>query len=626
MSPRPYGTLWGGLRNIALAASTLALVAPNAAVSAQAPALAQIGRDYVRTSEYVTMRDGIKLAIDIMRPARNGVPVPGKFPIVFQATPYQRAMVQGGVLVDAVDNSRPDRLGRYTKVHTNALVRNGYVYAALDLRGRGASFGVADPAYFEAGSDLFRTDMYDTVEWLAARSYSNGAVGQLGCSAVGRSVWISASAMPPHLKAIAPTGAPLDQYGATRPGGISQIGYFRNWDRMMRAAAAAGAPVDGPDAALTQQAIAEHQKYWADSTKGSLVDALSGHRPFRDSQTNTGDPVAMEYNYASNFALSQIPTLQISSWRDMFPQGALNWFDVLKRYRVPQQIVIGDNYHCEWYGNQDIAEAHVRWFDHYLKGISNGVDKDPPITYKVMGAPVGSEWKTSLTWPVAGMRPESWYFADSVGGTKASLNNGSLALTAPRGAGADAYTSDYSVTTADTLSTRWNIPKWGTVPLLDTRPIDAKSLTWDTPAFTKGTEFTGFPRLKLWVDSDAPNPDFYIYLSVVNPDGRTMLVTNGMIRGANRKTRTPPFDNGGLPWHASMQRDQTPLVAGTPALIDLALYPTSFWVMPGQKVRITINNFDKDMFDTPEEAKAPTIRVLRNHAHPSEIILPHVGK
>ncbi|MBV9510075.1 MAG: CocE/NonD family hydrolase, partial [Caulobacteraceae bacterium] len=568
--------------------------APQAAAAAAHP-------DYVRTSQYVAVRDGAKLAIDILHPAQNGVMIAGRLPVVLIATPYQRAMVVGGRLMTQAEMNKT-----YA-----ALLKAGYVVAALDIRGRGASFGDQLAPGHVAADDTNRLDLYDVIEWLAVQPWSSGAIGMSGCSYVGNTVHWAASAMPPHLKAIAPCAAPIDSYASVmRPGGVNQTGFLAQWDSLMRQQLSVGVPVDDDRDGAVLKSVVDHRVQWLAAHPYDLIKAREA-QPFRDSKTPEAT-TAYEWNYAPNYAITNMPVLQFGGWRDLFPQDTLRWRETLAAEGLPLRLVIGPWWHCQWYdADPQTAAEHIRWYDRYLKGIDNGVDRQPSIRYYVMGAPAGHEWREASQWPIPGIAKADFYLGGGRSGSAASVNDGSLARRAAEQGGADAYKVDYGVTTTG-LSTRWNIPR-GAPPQLDTAAIDAKSLTYTSAPFTEGAEFTGFPVLSLWMASSVPNPDFYFYLSVVDPDGKTTLMTDGQLRAANRTVRRPPWpDVDHVPWQGAFAGDNAPLTPGQPAKIDLALYPVSFYVKPGQRVRLTINDFDKGNFDTPVEASPPTITILRD--------------
>lgn len=153
----------------------------------------------VREPVRVPMRDGVRLACQLTRPATGGRPAPGRFPgIVYEVTPY------------AV-------LDPFFVEHGAFYAAHGYVAITCTVRGAGASGG----QYPQINQPAEQTDAYDLVEWLAAQPYSSGPVGQTGESYGGMSAYRAAAARPPHLRAIAPQQAPNDLYlDDIFPGGI----------------------------------------------------------------------------------------------------------------------------------------------------------------------------------------------------------------------------------------------------------------------------------------------------------------------------------------------------------------------------------------------------------------------
>lgn len=196
-------------RRHALVAVTLAAVAALLAPTA-ATATASVRPSwwsYTRPAEFgsvreavrVPMRDGVRLACQLTRPARSGRPAAGRFPgIVYEVTPY------------AV-------LDPFFVEHGAFYAAHGYVAITCTVRGAGASGG----QYPQINQPAEQTDAYDLVEWLAAQPFSDGRVGQAGESYGGMSAYRAAAARPPHLRAIAPQQAPNDLYlDDIYPGGV----------------------------------------------------------------------------------------------------------------------------------------------------------------------------------------------------------------------------------------------------------------------------------------------------------------------------------------------------------------------------------------------------------------------
>jgi predicted acyl esterase len=174
--------------------------------------------EFVRESRYVPVSDGTRLAVDIYRPAIDGVPVAGPLPVIFTYSRYWRAAEKAdgavatelGVLPAGRRSSAivEPAHSPYASSGVANLVRHGYVYVRAEARGTGASFGLnyGDMSGIEA------QDGRDLVEWAAAQDWSTGKVGMRGHSYPGMAQHLTVSAAPPHLVAVFPAVAPFDEY------------------------------------------------------------------------------------------------------------------------------------------------------------------------------------------------------------------------------------------------------------------------------------------------------------------------------------------------------------------------------------------------------------------------------
>ena len=152
----------------------------------------------------VPMRDGVKLSTDLYIPSGPSVSAT-RFPTILMRTPY--------------DNNA---MGNVKDGHYYAM--RGYVVAVQDTRGRYDSEGVFVPARSDA------KDGYDTIEWIAKQSWSDGKVGMLGSSCLGIVQLLAATQTPPHLTAIFPRVAYSDQYKQwTYTGGAFALGLNQWW-------------------------------------------------------------------------------------------------------------------------------------------------------------------------------------------------------------------------------------------------------------------------------------------------------------------------------------------------------------------------------------------------------------
>ncbi|HEX6398443.1 MAG TPA: CocE/NonD family hydrolase, partial [Steroidobacteraceae bacterium] len=221
---------------------------------------------YRLTSQYVAVRDGTRLAVDLFLPTQDGQPATDKLPVVWMHTPYNRRTTGNGL-------TAANYPGKALQ-----LVKYGYAVALADFRGLYASFG--RNAGYNRGEwqDAARFDAYDITEWLARQPWSNGKVGMWGCSATGGSQMQALTTAPPSLKAIFPMSCEWDVYAFVAAGGITpRTGptmIMRGGSREERDRSAVA--VDGDtDGKLLAAAIGEHAR--------NLETA--GFVPFRDSKS-----------------------------------------------------------------------------------------------------------------------------------------------------------------------------------------------------------------------------------------------------------------------------------------------------------------------------------------------------
>jgi hypothetical protein len=172
--------------------------------------------DFDISSQYVVMRDGIKLATDIYRPKdkTTGEVIQTPLPVLLMHTPYNRRYN---------DNKQERLTVDYYAGTASRLIKYGYVVATVDFRGLFASYGHNQGYNRGEWISTARMDAYDIIEWLARQPWSNGNIGMWGCSATGGSQMQAATTAPPHLKAMFPMSFEFDVYDFRVTGGISSV-------------------------------------------------------------------------------------------------------------------------------------------------------------------------------------------------------------------------------------------------------------------------------------------------------------------------------------------------------------------------------------------------------------------
>ncbi len=555
-----------------------------------------------RSTVRITMNDGVGLAADLYRPKREGTVVEEPLPVVWCHERYRRAEhVSGGVLTKL--DSQP---------WLRELLRHGYVVAVVDVRGGGASEG-SRPVEFDPQE---ARDAHTVTEWLAEQPWSTGRVGMFGMSYSGISQLLAAGQAPPHLAAIVPQMAMFDLYAFLRPGGVFRDDFARNWGETVRR--------------LDTEAGATH------AGDSDVAGVMAGHRlnarvfeqaaalEFRDStDLATGVAPYEHVNPAAALAdinASGVPVCHLTGWYDIWVRDTTLWYRNLTN---PQRLVIGPWSHNKW-SDEDIAREHLRWYDHWLKGVDNGVMDERPVRYFTMSAPPGTEWRTASQWPPPHVRPRAFHFHQGPTGTVPSANDGLLLAEDGTGpapaAGADAYEVDYSATTGTT--SRWS-DGYGGGFRYDLTANDSKALTYTSPVLTEDLEVTGHPLVHLWVTSTHPDGEFFVYLEEVDEKGDSHYVSEAVISASHRGLGTPPYDAMGLPYHPGTADSVAPL-PGEPVELVADMHPTSNVFVAGRRLRISVTCCDRDNAQVPRRDPVPVVRVHRGPGHPSRVVLPVV--
>ena len=559
---------------------------------------------WARSSQYVKARDGTRLAVDIIRPTRNGVLHSMPLPVIWTHHRYVRASVVGDSVVSILD-------WPYTTWLKEVLL-HGYIVSAVDTRGGGASFGTQQGFFAREEA----RDAYDITEWLAAQPWSSGNIGMYGRSYLAITQYFAASERPPHLKAIFPEMASFDWYPFIFPGGIYRSEFISAWNFGTKTADR-GAPVAPVDADADGRMVREAQRVHAGNR--DMVEIFAP-LAFRNSvDLLTGELTHVErspWTYAEGIENSKVAIYNMAGWFDAFPRDQLLWFNNLSN---PQKMVIGPWFHTEW-EPLDLAAEHLRWYDYWLKDVDNGIMDEAPIHYWVMGAPAGEEWRSAWQWPLPEEQRTNFYFGDGRTGTVASANDSALGRAEPNASdGYDEYVVDYSATMG--LANRWINTHGGPAGYPDLTENDAKGLTYTSPPLEADVEVTGHPVVHLWVTATASDADFFVYLEEIDAAGRSNYVTEGVLRASHRGLSDAPFDNLGLPYHRSFEADVAEL-PDSPVELVFDLHPTSNIFDAGHRVRITITGADADNNLTPRLSPAPAVRVHRNRRHGSFITLP----
>ncbi|MBE0460920.1 MAG: CocE/NonD family hydrolase [Candidatus Aminicenantes bacterium] len=584
-----------------------------------------IYNEWIRTSQYVAVRDGTKLAVDIYRPAKDGKPINEPLPLIWTHTRYHRAYVdKDGKIKSMIDSPWLQK-----------ILKHGYVVASVDLRGTGASYGTRRGSFTPEEA----LDGYDITEWFAKQPWCDGNIGMYGGSYLGITQLLTAGTGPPHLKAIIPSVAMFDVYSFTYPGGIYQDDFIKEWSGLVKKLdqEIPAAHVDEDSKfILIKEALLQHKN-------NIYANDYASINQYRDSLIEgTKIQPCLEwsphtYYKGINEKGSHTAIYYVSGWYDIWPRDSLTWFNNLKN---PQKIIITPWPHSGrstqgWVKtvspligfdfNFDITAEYLRWYDYWLKGIDNGIMDEPPISYFTIGAPEDKAWRTATQWPLSQERPTVFYFHKGPSGSVSSINDGLLKTKLPTSSSRnDDYTVDYSTSSGE--STRWHNGRGREFEYPIMTSNDEKALTYTSLPLEEDIEITGHPVVNLWVSSTAEDGDFFVYLEEVDKSGSSRYITEGMLRASHRKLSHPPYNYIGLPYHRSFKEDILPLNPGEPTNLVFDLHPTSNIFNKGHRIRVTITCADQKSFYTPELSPPPTVTIYRSSQHASFISLPVISQ
>ncbi len=622
----------------------------------------------------IPMRDGVRLATDIYRPADSeGNAIASQFPVLVGRTSYDKS--NPVIWIDAV---------------VKAFVPRGYVVVLQDLRGRGFSEGTGD--YFHTANQKEGLDGYDTIEWAAEQSWSNGKVGMVGASHGGIVQNMASLYRPPHLAALWVDVAPTNAFRwEVRQGGAMALHmygalYLHGYDSQ---------EITGDRVAI------ERIERGAERLREEIWN-----QPFMEGETPIAavpnlEKVLMHYyrdgsytdwwkqeslDHAQHFdRMADIPAVYSSGWYDPFAAETSEQFaHMTAKNTTPQRLILGPWNHvsmrgkgASYVGEVDFGESanwgdevlnveRFRWFDRWLKGIDTGVEDDDPVRIFVMGGGDGSineagriqhggRWRVEQEWPLV-RAVDTAYYLSHAGGLGTSVPDDHAASTAwihdpnnpvPSISGNVTGFYEWIVLPNDLDSAyvpqrarmRSLIPdgpihqkERASTVVPNDRPPNTPPLLADrqdvnvfqTELLETDVEVTGRMTVNLWISSDALDTDFTAKLIDVYPpssefpEGFHLPLEDSIIRAR--------FRDG--------FEDEKLMEPGEIYALQIVLPPVSNRFVKGHRIRLDISSSNFPRFDVNPNTGEPIGRHTRNKKatntvytdrdHPSHILLPIV--
>jgi uncharacterized protein len=550
----------------------------------------------------IPMRDGVKLNATVYKPKAMNEPLP----VVFTLTPY-------------IADSYHDRAMYFAQ--------HGYVYALVDVRGRGNSEGKFEPFANEA------RDGADVVEWLARQPWANGKVAMWGGSYAGYDQWATLKEFPPHLATIVPAAAAHAAVDFPFSGNVF-FTYDMQWLTFTSGVT--------PNEHLFGESSFWNDKFW---------DYYSRHLPFKDLDKVVGDlstdfqlwlkhPTPDAYWDAmaptpGDYRRINIPILTITGDYDGDQRGALTYYRRHMEYGTPEAksrhyLIIGPWNHAGTrtpkrevggltFGPDsviDLNQLHREWYDWTMKGGPKPQFLKQRVAYYVTGA---EEWKYADDFAAISNASRRLYLHSERGEANDVFHSGTLTETKPASEAPDKFTYDPLDTRPGELER-----KEITSPLTD--QTDALNLYGDgvvyhSAPFAEDTEISGYLKFVVWMSLDVPDTDFAVEVYEVMPNGTSIALTDDLMRARYRDSL----------------REAKPVKPGE---INRYEFSTFQWfsrrIAKGSRLRLLLvcpntlqleknyNSGDVVAEESAKDARTAHVVVYHDAEHPSHLELPVV--
>jgi uncharacterized protein len=482
---------------------------------------------------WIPMSDGVCLSTRLYLPGGDD----GPWPVLLEALPYRK----------------DDLTASYASEYRRLRDEGRFVVARVDLRGTGASEGIAEDEY-PAQEQL---DLTEVIAWLAAAPWSSGQVGMYGTSYSGFNSLQLAAERPPGLGAVCAIYATDDRYtdDVHYMGGTLRAVDLVDYVIYMTAMNALP-----PTPALAGAGWRDAWRIRVDRTEPWLLRWLEEQwdGPYwrHGSLRQRGENGEWE-----GYDRIDVPTLIVAGWADGYRN---NTFRTFERMHAPCELLVGPWSHMSPASSRpgphiDLVPEMIRFFDTWLRG-SPPAEAPAPVRVFLRRPtmPAGDlaeyrgEWRADSTWP-----PADAY---------------ELVLNGPAGRH-DVLDVRGDVGTTAWISCAGHLP-WGQPT--DQRPDEGMSLVYDWSARDDDLVIAGHPRVTVTLQSDAPVAFLSAKLCNVFPDGTSALVTRGFLNLCHRSSSTQP----------------EPLVPGEPVTVTLELEATAWIFEPGHRVRLDLAGTD----------------------------------
>jgi putative CocE/NonD family hydrolase len=492
----------------------------------------------IRRDVRIPTRDGITLSADLFLPPYAGRDAP--VPVVLNMDPYRK----------------DDWGASWALALAGYLAEHGYAYCRLDVRGTGSSQGVATDEYAPAET----LDGHDAVEWLAAQPWCTGAVGMWGLSYGGFTSIQVAATRPPHLRAIVPIQATDDRYTDD----VHYVGGAMTVSELAQYAVSQ----------VASNALPPLPSSWGDGWLQAWRERLEATPVwlFRWALEQRDGPYWRQGSLAPDWGGLEAAVLHFAGWNDAYVDAALRMqarcVNAAARRTIVGPWVHGLPDSASPAPNIDWRREMVRWFDRFLKGLQNGVDREPALTWfhrdptppERFPTRLNGEWRAAPSWPPPG-----------AGALVLSLGDGRLLDGPEPETGRDTF-AHRPTAGADGGSLCWGAGHPPNGLAADLRLEDGAGPAYTGDPLAEDLDVLGTPVAVLHVSSARPVAHLVVRLGCVAPDGAVEQVSEGILNLAHRGSHT----------------DLTPLLPGRIEEVRVPLRAAGYRFPAGHRIQLRL--------------------------------------
>jgi len=545
----------------------------------------------------VKMTDGISLFCDVYLPKDEN-----NLSTLLIRTPYNK-----------------DDVFNQGYAHPSWYVSKGYAVVCQDVRGRWKSEGQFYPFLNEY------SDGHETIKWIRSQKWSNGKIGMFGFSYGGTTQMQTAINNPKGLLAAAPGMTGSNYFNDwTYNNGALNLAFVQNWsvdlakDQAIR---------------MKDQKVVNKFNYYQTNPndlygqlpiRNALKKEFSKYAPFLNDwyEHQTYDKYWKKFSPKEHYKSMNFYGLHIAGWYDIFLKGTIENYMGLKNCSKKQQmLVIGPWYHMPWsqyVGEVDfgkdarnhIDSLQIKFFDRWLNNVKNNLEKEAPVHLFVMGL---NKWKKFSSWPIKKDSNYKLFLASKEFAN--SLNGSGMLLKKPSNS-TNIYDSYPVNPNYPVFSLGGRSCCWDSISPMGPRDQTFSELRNDILIYNSGIIekkiiCIGEPKINLYFACNTPSTDLIIKLIDVFPSGKSINVSDGILR-INETHNGEIFK------------------------VVIKMSPTANCFAKGHKIRVEITGTNFPMYDrntnsgvnslsaSSEDFKISTHFIFHSKDHLSQIELPIV--